>query len=117
MVYSIMFPIVVLIVYWKSFKSITYTHQVGNSTVQNEKNFKIYLKSLKESEAKMKSHGILLEGIELRKVGILVAILTPFLDLIRQLILSVTITRLIRKPTLCVYIFNFNLLFYLMFLL
>ena len=50
----------------------------------------------------MKQHGVLLEGIDLRKVGTPVAILTPFLNLLRQFILAATITRLTHKPTICI---------------
>lgn len=31
----------------------------------------------------MRQHGVLLEGINLRQVGIKVAVMTPFLDLMR----------------------------------
>lgn len=115
MAYTVILPILILIVYWTSFEKITQVELPGNKPQQNRENFYLYLKRFKETEAKRMNHGVLLEAFDLRKVGARVAILTPFLDLLRQLILSVTITRLIRSPVLCVYIFNFNFLFYLMY--
>lgn len=59
----------------------------------------------------MNTYGSLIKGLRIRKIGVSVAIFTPIVDLLLNLMIAVSVTRLKDWPVLTIFIFNFLTLF------
>ena len=59
----------------------------------------------------MSTYGCLLEGIRIRHLGLLPAVLTPIIELIQALIVALAVTRLLNWPIFTIFVFNFSFLF------
>jgi hypothetical protein len=63
----------------------------------------------------MTKYGCLIEEVDLKKVGVNVAILTPLFDMIRKAIVAVALVYFTKKPFFVIFTFNLTTLFYISF--
>jgi hypothetical protein len=59
----------------------------------------------------MGTYGTLIEGIRIRHIGPTVTVLIPVSELVLQLLIATSVTRLVHWPVFCICTFNFAILF------
>lgn len=131
MVLSIAFPVSVFILYRVKLRTLDRNHEDVKKIVKIVKSINepkeareervkqlflgdnLFVTMLK-SEAHlsfMGSFGSLLEGLRIRYLGLTLTALTPVIDLLLQLLIAVSVTRLVNWPVFTIFVFNFAILF------
>jgi hypothetical protein len=64
----------------------------------------------------MDKYGVLLNDIDIKKIGKKLALAVVFVNLLRKLLLAACIMIFMQYPTFVIFSFNFNVLFYIIFI-
>ena len=57
------------------------------------------------------TYGCLIEGLRLKRLGRVITVVTPLIDLFLKLLIAVSVTRLVNWPIFSIFVFNFVFLF------
>ena len=57
------------------------------------------------------TYGCLIEGLRLKRLGRVITVVTPLIDLFLKLLIAVSVTRLFNWPIFSIFVFNFAILF------
>jgi hypothetical protein len=92
-----------MIVYFQKLKSINLIYY--NRTLV-DKYGQIYMKKVeellytyKQHDDFMNTYGTLVQGLDFKNMGVTATVLTPVLTLLKELVIALTITHLVKSPT------------------
>jgi hypothetical protein len=57
------------------------------------------------------TYGCLIHGLRLQRLGRVITVMTPLIDLLFKLLVAVSVTRLVTWPVFSIFVFNFAILF------